>query len=65
MWTMITTIEQERREHQEIQRRMVAVAQRMLASKRELQQEIRDDMKKPEFREAINELKKRNAKRTE
>lgn len=62
---MITTIEQERREHQEIQRRMVAVAQRMLASKRELQQEIRDDMKKPEFREAINELKKRNAKRTE
>lgn len=54
MCTMITTIEQERRKHEEIQRRMVAVAQRMLARKQELQ---------PEIREAINELKKRNAKR--
>jgi hypothetical protein len=43
---------------------MVAVAQRLLASKRELQQEIRDDMKRPEFRKAIHEVKKSNAKRT-
>lgn len=62
---MSTTIEQERLEHEEIQKRMVAVARRMLASKRELQQEIRDDLKKPEIRAAIDELKKRNAKRTE
>ncbi|QMW01148.1 hypothetical protein [Spirosoma foliorum] len=61
---MITAIEQERREHEEIQKRMIAVAKRMLASKRELQQEIREDMKKPEIREAIDELKKRNAERS-
>lgn len=34
---MITTIEQERLEHEEIEKRMVAVARLMLASKRELQ----------------------------
>lgn len=62
---MITTIEQERLEHEEIQKRMVAVARLMLASKRELQQEIRDDLKKPEIRAAIDELKRRNAERTE
>lgn len=61
---MLTTLEQERREHEEIQKRMVAVARRMLASKRELQQEIQNDLQNPDIRAAIDELKKRNAERT-
>ncbi len=56
--------EQQLQEHQDIQNRMVAVARRMIESKRQLQQEIQDDMKKPEIRAAIDELKKRNAERT-
>ena len=60
---MTESIEQERREHEEIQKRMIAVARRMLAGKRQLQQEIREDSSKPEFREAIDQLKKRNAER--
>lgn len=62
---MINPIEQELREHEAIQKRMVAVAKRMLESKRQLQQEIRDDIQKPDIQAAINELKKRNAERTE
>ncbi|SFD32217.1 hypothetical protein [Spirosoma endophyticum] len=62
---MINPIEQELREHEAIQKRMVAVAKRMLESKRQLQQEIRDDIQKPDVQAAINELKKRNAERTE
>ena len=60
---MITPIEQERLEHEEIQKRMIAVARRMLASKQQLQQEIQEDVNKPEFRTAIDQLKKRNAER--
>ncbi len=60
---MITPNEQELRDHEEIQKRMVAVARRMLESKRQLQQEIRNDLKNPEFRAVINKLKQRNAER--
>jgi hypothetical protein len=55
--------QEELREHEAIQKRMVAVARRMLESKRQLQQEIKEDMKKPEIRAAVDELKRRNAKR--
>lgn len=61
---MLTTNDQERREHEEIRKRMVAVARRMLASKRELQQEIQSDLQNPDIRAAIDDLKKRNAERT-
>jgi hypothetical protein len=54
-------IEQELTEHQAIQQRMVVLAKRMLASKHELQKEIREDMKNPFIRKAIEELKLRNA----
>ncbi|MFD2569741.1 hypothetical protein ACFSUS_03795 [Spirosoma soli] len=62
---MTTSVEQQLREHEDLRKRMVAVARRMMESKRQLQQEIRDDMNKPEVRAAIDELKKRNAERTE
>ena len=54
-------IEQELTEHQAIQQRMVILAKKMLASKQELQKEIREDMKNPFIRRAIEELKQRNA----
>ncbi len=59
---MTKTLEQEQHEHQELQKRMVAVARRMMESKQQLQQEMREDMKNPQIRAAIDELKKRNAK---
>lgn len=61
---MTTGNQEELREHEAIQQRMVAVARRMMESKRQLRQEIKDDMKKPEIRAAIDELKRRNAART-
>jgi|GEM_PF-4546697 len=61
---MTTSNQEELREHDAIQQRMVAVARRMMESKRQLRQEIKDDMKKPEIRAAIDELKRRNAART-
>ena len=54
-------IEQELTEHQAIQQRMVILAKKMLASKQELQKEIREDMQNPFIRRAIEELKQRNA----
>jgi hypothetical protein len=54
-------IEQELTEHQAMQQRMVMLAKRMLASKKELQKEIKEDMKNPFIRKAIEELKQRNA----
>ena len=54
-------IEQELTEYQAIQQRMVVLAKRMLASKHELQKEIREDMRNPSIRKAIEELKQRNA----
>jgi len=50
----MNTIEQELTEHQAIQQRMVVLAKRMLASKQELQKEIREDMKNPFIRKAID-----------
>jgi hypothetical protein len=54
-------IEQELTEHHAMQQRMIGLAKRMMASKRELQKEIREDMKNPFIRKAIDELKARNA----
>ncbi len=54
-------IEQELTEHQAIQQRMILLAKKMLVSKKELQKEIREDMKNPFIRKAIEELKQRNA----
>jgi hypothetical protein len=61
---MTISNQEELREHDAIQQRMVAVARRMMESKQQLRQEIKDDMKKPEIRAAIDELKRRNAART-
>ena len=41
----------------------IALAKRLLASKKELQKEIRAHAKTPEFKQAIEELRKRNAER--
>lgn len=57
----MNVIEQELTEHQAIQQRMILLAKKMLASKKELQKEIREDMKNPFIRKAIEELKQRNA----
>ena len=54
-------IEQELTEYQAIQQRMVVLAKIMSASKHELQKEIREDMRNPSIRKAIEELKQRNA----
>lgn len=54
-------IEQELTEHQAIQQRMILLAKKMLVSKQELQKEIKEDMKNPSIRKAIEELKQRNA----
>lgn len=56
----MNVIEQELTEHQAIQQRMILIAKKMLASKKELQKEIREDMKNPYVRKAIEELKQRN-----
>lgn len=61
---MTTNNQNELRDHEAIQQRMVAIARRMMESKQQLRQEIKDDMKKPEIRAAIDELKRRNAART-
>jgi hypothetical protein len=42
---------------------MLQVARRMMQSKREMQEEIRQDIKKPEIRAAIDELLRRNEER--
>lgn len=57
----MSTYQQEIEQHKVMQRRMVAIAKRMMESKRQLQQEIKDDMKQPEIRAAVDELKKRYA----
>lgn len=59
----MNTIQQELIQHQAIQERMVQIAKKMLANKQEMQKEIREDMKNPIIRNAIEELKKRNANR--
>ena len=43
--------------------RAIALAKRLLASKKEMQEEIRAHAKTPEFKKAIEELRKRNAER--
>lgn len=60
---MMTDVEKDLERHQEMKRRMVAVARRMLETKRELQEEIRNDMNNPEIRAAIDELKRRQKER--
>ena len=50
-------------EEQVRQERAVAWAKRMLASKRELEREIEEDVKTPEYQEAIKKLRERNAQR--
>lgn len=39
----------------------IAFARKLMESKRETQEEIRQDFKSPEFQKAIEELKRRNA----
>lgn len=55
------TTQEEFAKHQAIQERMVSIAQKMLANKKALQKEIREDLKNPLIKDAIEELKKRNA----
>jgi hypothetical protein len=55
------TTQEEFAKHQAIQERMVSIAQKMLANKKALQKEIREDLKNPLIKNAIEELKKRNA----
>ena len=44
------------------QERAVAWAKRLLASKRELEKEAQEDVKTPEYQEAVRKLRERNAK---
>ncbi|MEA5425561.1 hypothetical protein [Arcicella lustrica] len=55
------TTQEEFAKHQAIQERMVSIAQKMLTNKKALQKEIREDLKNPLIKNAIEELKKRNA----
>ena len=57
----MNTIQNELIQHHAIQQRMVLIAKKMLANKQEMRKEIREDMKNPIIRNAIEELKKRNA----
>lgn len=50
-------------EEQLRQERAVAWAKRMLASKRELEKEAQEDVKTPEYQEAVRKLRERNAER--
>ncbi|MET3129509.1 hypothetical protein ABID42_004633 [Arcicella rosea] len=59
--TKAMTTQEEFAKHQAIQERMVSIAQKMLANKKALQKEIREDLKNPLIKNAIEELKKRNA----
>ena len=59
----MNTIQNELIQHHAIQERMVLIAKKMLANKQEMRKEIREDMKNPIIRNAIEELKKRNASR--
>ena len=56
------TLKKELTEEQRLQNRM-ALGERMLASKRLMQQEMREDWKKPEIQAAIAKLRKRNEER--
>ncbi len=58
------TTQEEFAKHQAIQERMVSIAQKMLANKKALQKEIREDLKNPLIKNAIEELKKRSTKIT-
>lgn len=55
-------IKKELTEEQRRQNRM-ALGERMLASKRQMQKEMREDWKKPEIQAAIAKLRKRNEER--
>ena len=55
---MSHTIESEQIEHRHIQNKMLIIAKKLLASKKQLQEEIRNDAKKPEFQAAIAELRR-------
>lgn len=57
METIVKTEEQLRQE------RAVAWAKRLLASKRELEKEAQEDVKTPEYQEAVRKLRERNAER--
>jgi hypothetical protein len=50
-------------EEQLRQERAIAWAKRLLESKRELEKEIEEDVKTPEYQEAIRKLRERNAQR--
>jgi hypothetical protein len=56
------TIKKELTEDQRRQNRM-ALGERMLASKRQMQNEMSEDWKKPEIQAAIAKLRKRNEER--
>jgi hypothetical protein len=56
------TIKKELTEEQRRQNRM-ALGERMLASKRQMQKEMREDWEKPEIQAAIAKLRKRNEER--
>jgi len=58
------TTQEEFAKHQAIQERMVSIAQKMLANKKALQKEIREDLKKTLIKNAIEELKNRSTKIT-
>jgi hypothetical protein len=59
----MTTIEIEIAEHKAIQTRMLSIGRLLMESKKSIQKEIREDRKTPEFKAAVEELKKRNEAR--
>jgi hypothetical protein len=56
------TIKKELTEEQRRQN-IMALGERMLASKQQMQKEMREDWKKPEIQAAIAKLRKRNEER--
>ncbi len=54
---MHTTTEEELIEHEHIQNNMLDIAKLLLESKKALQEEIRNDAKTPEFKDAVQKLK--------
>lgn len=56
------TIQKELTEDQRQQNR-IALGERLLASKRQMQKEMKEDWKKPEIQAAVANLRKRNAER--
>lgn len=55
--------EQQRPTEEEIRERLLAFSKRLMASKRQMQEEMKHSMEDPHFKAMIEELKKKNEER--